>query len=269
MPRLRKLLALVLASSPLSLHVACAVSNGDADLPEVRDAGSLEASRTARPDADDDEEEGEDEREDKRDGSRPDAGKGAADADSGDAVILINEIYVDIDGLGDGAEFVELSAAPGTRVDDLKLRILDDTGTIKYTVTVAGPGQTVGGTGLWVVGGNQTFKLGVVDRVDQVIPLNGWGLPTSRGAVQLVRGTTIVDVVSWSTDADAGPIPAPPSLPAETGEGAPARVPTIRKTAGNPAHSFGRRDGAADTDDNRADFCSMAASPGSSQNSCD
>ena len=266
MPRLRKLLALVLASSPLTLHVACAVSNGDADLPEVRDAGSLEASRAPRRDAGDEED---DDPTEKPDASRPDGGKGTADADGGDAVIQINEIYVDIDGLGDGAEFVELSADPGTPVDDLTLRILDETGAIKYLVKAADPGETVGGSGLWVVGGNQTFKLGVIDRVDQTIPLSGWGLPTSRGAVQLVRGTTIVDVVSWSTDADAGPIPPPPSPPAKTGEGAPAQVPTIRKTAGNPAHSFGRRDGAADTDDNRADFCSMVASPGFGQNGCD
>jgi hypothetical protein len=264
----RKLLAFMLATVPPTAHVACASSNGDAPPPEVRDAGSLEASRTGRVDPDDDGDDGDTE---KRDGSRTDVDEdAAADADTeGDGIVQINEIYVDIDGLGDGAEFVELSAEPGTPVDDLLLRILDGTGAIKYTVLVADPGEKVGASGFWVVGGNQTFKLGVTDRVDQTIPLSGWGLPTSRGAVQLVRGTSIVDVVSWSTDPAAEPIPPPPSLPAETGEGSPARVPTITKTAGSPAHSFGRRDGIPDSDDNRADFCSMAASPGVGQKGCD
>lgn len=265
MPFSRKLLVSALAIAPLTAHVACAVSNGDADPPEVRDAGALEASRTARADAADEEEDA-----GTRDGAR-DANIDAPDSESpAEAVVEINEIYVDIDGLGDGAEFVELRADPGTAVDDLRLRILDASGSIKYTVTVADPGEKVGASGLWVVGGNQTFKLGVPDRVDQPIALANWGLPTSRGAVQLVRGNAIVDVVSWATEPEPAPIPAPSTLPAETGEGtAAARVPTIRKTAGTPAHSFGRREGTPDTDDNQADFCSMIASPGYGQKGCD
>lgn len=262
----RKLLVSVLATMPLTAHVACSASNGDSIPPEVREAGSLEAnngSRIPEDDASEPEDAG------RRDASK-DAGKDARpDADAGAAEVVINEIYVDIDGLGDGAEFVELRAEPGTPVGDLKLRILDETGAVKYAVTVADPGETVGGTGYWVVGGNQTFKLGVLERVDQVIPLAVWGLPTSRGAVQLVRGTKIVDVVSWSDDADAGAIPPPSSPPAATGEGSPALVPTITKTSGKPAHSFGRADEAPDTNDNRADFCSMAASPGFAQKPCD
>lgn len=264
MPLARKLLAFVFATMPLTAHVACSASNGDAIPPEVRDAGSLEASNRLPGDDEDDP------REDagKRDA---DAAKDArVDAEAGTSAELhINEIYVDIDGLGDGAEFVELRGEPNTPVDDLKLRILDAAGVVKYTVTVGDPGEKVGGSGYWVVGGTQTFKLGVLDHIDQTIPLAAWGLPTSRGAVQLVRGTTIVDVVSWSTDPDAPGIPPPASLPAQTGEGSPAEVPTIKKTSGMPAHSFGRENAAPDTNDNRADFCSMVASPGREQKPCD
>ena len=264
MPFVRKLLAFVVATMPLTAHVACSATNGDAIPPEVRDAGSLEASNTSPGGGDDDDEDA-----GQRDAS--DAAKDArVDAEPVTSTELhINEIYVDIDGLGDGAEFVELRGEPNTPVHDLKLRILDEAGVVKYTVIVGDAGEKVRGSGYWVVGGNQTFKLGVLDHIDQIIPLNGWGLPTSRGAVQLVRGTAIVDVVSWSTDPDAAGIPAPSSLPAQTGEGSPARVPTIKKTSGMPAHSFGRASAAPDTNDNRADFCSMVASPGREQMPCD
>lgn len=262
----RKLLASVLATMPVTAHVACSAGNGESIPPEVREAGSLEAnngSRVPERDSSDAEDAG------TRDASRDAAKDARPDADAVDAEVVINEIYVDIDGLGDGAEFVELRAEPGTPVHDLKLRIIDGTGAVKLSVAVGDPGETVGGTGYWVVGGNQTFKLGVLDRVDQVIPLAVWGLPTSRGAVQIVRGTKIVDVVSWSDDADAAAIPPPPSAPSATGEGSPALIPTIKKTSGKPAHSFGRPDDAPDTNDNRADFCSMAASPGFGQSPCD
>ena len=265
----RKLFVLVLVVSPLAAHAACAASNGDALPAEVREAGSLEASNGRRG-SDDDDDDSSTDGGDERDESA-DAGKDARVENEGGAssLVEINEIYVDIDGLGDGAEFVELRGEPGTPVDDLKLRILDATGAVKYLVNVGDSGAKVGGTGFWVVGGNQTFKLGVLDRVDQTVSLSGWGLATAHGAVQLVRGTQLLDVVGWTNDADAGAVPSPGLPPKATVEGSPAMVPTIRKTSGKPAHSFGRRSGAPDTNDNRADFCSMAASPGYDQQPCD
>jgi hypothetical protein len=260
---IRTLFLLALACAPSLALVACAASNGDALPPEVREAGTREADPLPR---------GKAEEPDADDGDAPaDAGKDArADADAATlAVVHINEIYVDIDGLGDGAEFVELRVATGSKVDDLKLRIIDANGEIDHVVSVGVAGDVVGGSGLWVVGGSQTFKLGAPDRIDRIVPLADWGLPTARGAVQLVRGTQLLDVVSWSQDADAGAIAAVVSAPTSTGEGSPASVPTITKTAGNPAHSFGRRSAAPDTNDNRADFCSMAVSPGHEQKVCD
>ncbi|MBX3220543.1 MAG: hypothetical protein KF795_08500, partial [Labilithrix sp.] len=160
-------------------------------------------------------------------------------------------------------------AEPGTPVHDLRLRLIDGTGNVKYVVSVGMPGDVVGGTGYWVVGGTLTFRLGVRDRVDRTVSLNDWGLETSRGAVQLVRGSTLLDVVGWSSDPGVGPVAEPSSPPKATVEGSVAAIPTIQKTSGKPAHSFGRRANAADTGDNRADFCSMVASPGYEQEPCD
>ena len=237
---------------------ACSASNGDAVPPEVREAGVLEAGTgTTFPDGSRVDDTGA-----KKDSGR-DAGKDVGMDAAPSEEILINEIHVDIDGFGDGVEYVELRAAPGTLVGGLLLRVLDKTGGVKTIVAVADVGETVGPTGFWVVGGAQTFRLGVSDRVDQVVPLANWGLDTDRGAVQLMRGSTLLDVVGWSETADAGAIPAPTAPPTATGEGSPSRVPTIAK------HSFGRRSDAADTNDNAADFCSMAASPGFAQKVCD
>jgi hypothetical protein len=255
--------------SPLAMHVACSASSGEAIISELREAGALEADNGSGS--------AEDGSVPSRDGGKPDVAPDArmdarvdVDAEAGaPPVIHINEIYADIDLFGDGAEFVELRAAPGTRVDDLALRIIDSTGNVDYVVSVANPGSQVGSTGFWVVGGGQTFRLGVQDRVDQIVALDNWGLETRRGAVQLVRGTELLDVVGWSDEPDAGAIPTPSSPPTATGEGSAARVPTIVKTPGQPAHSFGRRPNAADTNDNRADFCSMVASPGHAQLACD
>ncbi|MBX3258396.1 MAG: hypothetical protein KF782_01680 [Labilithrix sp.] len=260
----RNLLVLAIALAPLAAHVACSAGNGAAVPPELREAGTLEASAGGGDASSDDDDDDEPD-------PVTDAGKDArVDVEaSAPAPVAINEIYVDIDGFGDGAEFVELRAEPGTPVHDLKLRLINAAGTVRYVVSVGDPGDVVGATGFWVVGGNQTFRLGVVDRVDQVIGLNDWGLETSRGAVQLVRGAELLDVVGWSTDPDAGAAPAPASPPTATVEGAVAAVPTIRKTTGQPARSFGRRADAPDTDDNRADFCSMPASPGYAQKPCD
>ncbi|MBN9167462.1 MAG: hypothetical protein BGO98_05690 [Myxococcales bacterium 68-20] len=264
----RNLFVFVLVLSPLAAHAACAASNGEALPAEVREAGSLEASNGRRGNDDDDDDSSTDGGDERDEG---DAGKDARVEDDGGAssLVEINEIYVDIDGLGDGAEFVELRAEPGTPVDDLKLRILDATGAVKYLVNVGEPGAKVSGSGLWVVGGNQTFKLEVLDRVDKTVSLSAWGLENTHGAVQLVRGMQLLDVVGWTKDADAGAVPPPGLPPKATAEGTPAMLPTIRKTSGKPAHSFGRRSGAPDTNDNRADFCSMAASPGYDQKPCD
>jgi|GEM_PF-6809427 len=258
----RRAIVLVASVLPVVAHVACASTNGEPIPNEVFDASPLDAG--ANPD-------------DPDGGSSTDGGgtKDAAkdvetDAGSdsgGPAVVVINELYVDRIADGDGAEFVELRTTPGAAVDDLKLRLVYANGEVKYEVAVGEPGARVGASGLWVVGGNQTFKLRVQDRVDRVVPLAGWGLD-QNGAVQLVRGGTLLDVVGYTTDPDGGAPPSPALPPTKTVEGKPAKVPA---NAGGMTkrRSFGRKAAAPDADDNATDFCTMEASPGHTQKACE
>lgn len=259
----RRLLALAAAVFPLAAHAACSASNGDPIPSQVFDASALdvgsnpgdpsgEPDGAAKPDANKDKDAGAD----AKDGALPNT-----------AVVRIDEVFVDNDGLGDGSEFIELRAAPGTRADDLKLRILKADGTVKYDVTVGGPNTFFDANGTWVVGGSQVFKLNVQYRVDREIPISMWGVDNSRGAIQLLRGTTLLDVVGYNTQADAGALPPPPAPPLATVEGKLVVVPDA-SNADTKARSFGRKVGVADTNDNAADFCTMIASPGTA-NACE
>lgn len=257
----RSSVALLIALAAVEL-AACIAGNGDtpdAPIYEPPEAGS--DARTTRP---------------TEDGgaaptdAAPDAKKATSDASSDAAtppsssVVRIQEVYVDHDGLGDGAEYVELTGPVGTPVSDLALRLVDATGTVAYDVSVGDAGDVIGASGTWVVGGTQTFKLGVSDRVDHIVSLASWGIPNERGAVQLVKGTTLLDVLGYVTNGSDTAAAAPTTNPKATSEGLPAVVPTIAK------HALGRKKGAADSDQNRTDFCAMAATPGSAQQAaCD
>lgn len=256
MPK-RRFVALASASFALVVIAACSASNGDAIPSTVYDASPLDAGGNTLPPGQDS----------GTDAPSPvdasgDAG-GDADAEAPSEVI-IQEIFVDNDLLGDVSEYVELRGAIGTPVDNLRLRLVDRTGNVKYDVPVANPGEKIGASGLWVVGGPQVFKVGASPyRVDREVSVNTWGFDNTAGSVQLVRGSTLVDVVGYSTDADAGTIPNASSPPVATVEGKPALVPNTAKRA------FGRKALAADTNDNRADFCKMVATPGYPQSACD
>ena len=255
----------LLALLPLVAHAACSAGNGDAIGNPVFDASPLDPGTNP-----DDPDGGS-----LRDGAAPkdaqpqDAQKdAAADAPLNTAPVQINEIYVDNAFLrGDATEYVELRAAPGTRVDDLKLRIIYANGVVKYEVPVGNSGDVFSATGLWVVGGMQTFKLNVVDHVDQALSAAVFGLD-DRGAVQLVRGSTLLDVVGYGDDPDAGAVPAPATPPTATSEGRLALAADQPASSSAPARSIGRKTGAADTNNNSADFCKMVASPGFSQKPC-
>jgi hypothetical protein len=153
------------------------------------------------------------------------------------------------------------------RVDDLKLRLVTATGVVKYEVAVGPAGSVFHANGLWVVGGAQTYKLNVTpSTVDVVVGLASWGLDNAGGAVQVVRGSTLLDVVGYRRDPDGGALPPAASPPAATVEGRPATVPD--PPAGQaPQRSLGRRAAALDTNENATDFCAMQASPGAA-NSC-
>jgi hypothetical protein len=264
----RRIFIAVAAIFPIAAHAACSATNGDPIPSQVFDASALDVSNP------DDPEPGAEAGSDgstKKDAST-DAPVDAKDAAPGNAPVQINELFVDNDGLGDGAEFVELRAAPGTPADDLKLRLVHANGQVKYEVTVGPAGATFNGNGIWVVGGMQTFKLNAKpDHVDQVVALSKWGLDNDRGAIQVVRGTTLLDVVGYARDPDAGALPPLALPPTATVEGTVATVPDAPTTT--PAvsrihRSFGRKNGAADTNQNATDFCAMEASPGFVQKNC-
>lgn len=262
----RRTLLVFLPVATLASVIACSATNGDAIPSQIYDASALDVgSDPGDPDAGT-----------QLDGSavKDGATKDAPTDSPPDAPIVntapvqINELWVDNDGLGDGAEFVELRAAPGTPVDDLKLRLLYADGQVKYEVSVGDPGAKFPANGLWVVGGGQTFKLNVLEHVDRTISLGTWGLDNGHGAVQVVRGTTLLDVVGYASTLDAGTLPPPASAPKATVEGTAALVPAPANGMNRKGLGLGRKTGAADTNDNAADFCKMEASPGYPQKAC-
>jgi len=271
------LLLFLLCLAPGAAHViACSASNGDAIPAEVRDASSIDAGNTGEPDDASSSSSGGDGGGKKDSGSPKDSGGdkdvGPDGSSSGGPVIVINEVYVDHDSLGDVAEFVELRGDPGVVIDDLKLRLVNHLGTVTHTVDIGPAGAKFPASGLWVVGGGQTFQTSSPSHEDQTQTLaSGWGLDNERGAVQLVRGTTLLDVVGWSDGPDAGTLSVVGAPPLAGGEGSAAAVPTISRPSTPPkiAHSLGRRAASADTNDNATDFCSMPATPGYPQKPCD
>jgi hypothetical protein len=242
---------------------ACSVGNGDPIADPVYDAQALDvASGDPMPGTPNDAAV-------KPDAAKPDAAPkadAAADAPGPNtAPVLINELYVDTILDGDGAEFVELRAAPGTPVDDLKLRIVYANGLVKYEIAAGNAGDTVDANGLWVVGGGSTFKLNVGGHVDHIVGIASWGLD-AKGAVQLVRGATLLDVVGYDANPDAGALPPLATPPTATAEGKLARVPDNSGASGSTKRkTLGRTMGAPDTNDNAFDFCTMEASPGLAQ----
>jgi hypothetical protein len=264
----------ILAFAPfatLAFAAACSATNGDAIPSQVYDASALDVgSSPDDPDAGTSSQDGGA----TKDGATTDAPVDSA-ADSfvpNTAPVQINELFVDNDGLGDNAEFVELRAAPGTPVDDLKLRLIYADGQVKYEVSAGGPGAKFPASGLWVVGGSLTSLLNVQEHVDRTVALSAWGLENDHGAVQVVRGTTLLDVVGYTTNPDAGALPPPASAPKATVEGSPVLVPDPPVHPPLPAKpkalSLGRKTAAADTNANSVDFCRMEASPGFAQKAC-
>lgn len=268
-PRRRILLALA-ATSLLVAAAACSATNGDPIPSQVFDASALDVGTNPDDPA------GGEGGVDGEDGSPKKDASSDAPVDApkdapNTAPVVINEMFVDNKGFGDAAEFVELRAAPGTRADDLKLRILKPDGKLKYEVTVGPAGAKFDGNGLYAVGGSRLdlLNVGVAGaHVDNEIFVGMWGLDNTLGAVQLIRGSTLLDVVGYARDPDAGAVPPASSPPTATVEGKRAIVPDGPNGNGQWAISFGRKTGAPDTNDNAADFCAMEASPGLAQSPC-
>jgi hypothetical protein len=250
---------------PLAVHAACASSNGAAVGSQTFDASPLDPGDKNRGEDAGAENDGAP----KDAAPEVDAAEDAKPDAANTAPVEINEIYVDNAFLrGDATEYVELRGAAGVPVDDLKLRILYADGTVKYEVAVGNAGEKFGANGLWVVGGTQTFKLNVTDHVDHSLSTSVFGLDV-RGAVQLLRGGVLLDVVGYGSDPDAGAVPPPLTQPTATSEGRVARTATQPTASSAPAKAIGRASGAADTNVNAVDFCTMVASPGFAQKPCE
>lgn len=263
----RRIVLAVAAVLPLAAHAACSATNGDAIPNQAFDASMLDVG--SNPD--------EPEAGGLDGGNQKDVASDApADAKKdapNNVPVVINEIYVDQLVEGDQIEFVELRIAAGTPVDDLKLRIVYPNGQVKYEINVGLPGQVVTPNGLWVLSGNRLDKLNVSAKSDRELALSDpWGLEIP-GAIQVVRGSTLLDVVGFTDTPDGGALPPLAQPPTATVEKNPVFVPT--SPSGTAKHnSIGRRvvapggAGAADTNDNAADFCTMEASPGYPQKPC-
>lgn len=254
--RIGRGLILLATGVPGLFFAACSASNGDPIPSEVRDAEALEVGSTTPPIGDASSSDGGT----KKDSSTNDAASDAQDAGLTSKSVRISEVYVDRGSGGSQSEYVELRAPEGTPVDDLFLRLVDSNGTpTPQAFDVGVSGAKIGATGTWVIGG--ALVSGRVDRI--VTNPQGWGIDT-KGAVQLLRGANreVLDVVGWTTDPDGGVVPQPVLPPKSTGEGKPYVLPAVGTS------SFGRRPNDPDTDDNRADFCTMAQTPGAANGAC-
>lgn len=247
-------LSIIVTALPWIAVAACSASNGDPIPSEVRDAEALDVGSSVLPG---DAGGGDDDADTAEDAAPKDAAADARDAAASSASVRINEVYVDRVVAGDKTEYVELAGAPGTPVGDLYLRLLDRDGNVDLDVNVGKPGEQIGATGTWVIATSA-----LPSRVDRSVSLASWGLDV-RGAVQLTRGPSraLVDVVGFTNDPDGGVVAPPATDPKATGEGMPYVLPP-------GTTSFGRTAGAADTGDNRADFCTMNPSAGAANGPC-
>lgn len=164
----------------------------------------------------------------------------------------INEIYVDRALLGDWAEWVEIMTEPGASVNHIRLRHYGVTGgawKLKFDVAVGSAGDVALTNGLWSIGGAKSPSKATAS----IASPENWGM-SEAGTLQLYNETTseLLDVVAW------GSVPSgnTPDWPFTSVEGPPVDF----GPSGDKTISLARRAGAADTDDNAADFCIQTSS---------
>ena len=151
--------------------------------------------------------------------------------------LVINELYYDSPGEDRGC-FVELKGAPGTKLEGLRLVTFNAKGNDAGTVLLAG---TVSQSGYFVIG--QDGSAPNRDAVNAFM-----NLPNSGGAVQLKRGSSLLDAVAYGE--------APSSGKAARGEG---RAVKDAKSG----ESLARIPDGTDSNDNTKDF--RAGKPTSGQ----
>ncbi len=142
--------------------------------------------------------------------------------------LVINEIYYDSPGEDRGC-FVELKGVPGTKLEGLTLATFNSKGNNVGTVLLAG---TISQSGYFVIG--QDGSTPNRDAVNAFM-----NLPNSGGAVQLKRGSSLLDAVAYGE--------APSSGKAARGEG---RAVKDAKSG----ESLARIPDGTDSNDNAKDF---------------
>lgn len=185
--------------------------------------------------------------------------------DAAVAAFRIEEVGLDLDVDGANTEFVEITGEPGASLDDLAIRVIaaDGTETSTYALSETA-GTTMPSDGHWVIGG------AVVTGVDQIyaVAQDDWDLDGTAGAIQLLdtSGATpvLLDVVGYSFSGTAVTAAGNLSAPTETVEGSAENI----STGAASDNGIGRAAAAADTNDNAADFCLQAKTPGAANGTC-
>jgi hypothetical protein len=177
------------------------------------------------------------------------------------AIVRIEEVYIDQSAMGAAYEYIELSGTPGGSLDGLSVRVISASGAsgVKQTYALSQTAGTVmPADGRWVIGG--VLATGV-DR-SLVVSSDDWNLDGTAGAIQLLRATgatpQLVDVLGYGAAVTAA---MSLSAPTTTAEGTYEALPTSTR-------SLGRLAAAADTGNNMADFCGQTQSPGAANGAC-
>ena len=156
--------------------------------------------------------------------------------------LVINELYYDSPGEDRGC-FVELKGAPGTKLEGLRLVTFNAKGNDAGTVLLAG---TVSQSGYFVIG--QDGSAPNRDAVNAFM-----NLPNSGGAVQLKRGSSVLDAVAYGEAVSSGI--------ASSGKGARGEGRAVKDA--KSGESLARIPDGTDSNDNAKDF--RAGKPTSGQ----
>jgi len=166
-----------------------------------------------------------------------------AAAPAAHALPLISELYYDAVGSDDGKSFVELSGAPGTSLDGVRLEVVNgDNGAIVTALSLSG---VFAESGLFVVADRTSAGITSVIGADLLLDFDIQNGPDS---LVLRTADAVLDAVGFGVF-DPGLVFA--------GEGAPA----VDVAAGA---SLARRFADVDSGDNASDFLELAVpTPGS------
>jgi hypothetical protein len=179
------------------------------------------------------------------------------------AIVRIEEVYVDQSAMGAAYEYIEISGTPGGSLDGLSVRVIASAGTsgAKHTYALSTTAGTImPADGRWVIGG--ILATGTDRTLTTSSGGDDWNLDGTAGAIQLLRASAstpdLVDVLGYGAPVTPAMSLGPPTA---TADGTHEALPSSTR-------SMGRLTGAPDTGSNMADFCGQTQSPGSANGAC-